>query len=85
MTTSEIAVVKRQYRSRVEALLDPEELARFDAYQQRLEAALARRDPCPVVPTAEEQALLTRLAEDTQTAALRKQLDVLLRIETLPQ
>jgi hypothetical protein len=85
MTAGEIATARRHYRERIEALLSPDELARFDAYQQRVAAALARQDPEPVTPTAEEQAVLARLAEDTQAGALRKQLDVLLRIETLPQ
>jgi hypothetical protein len=85
MTTHEIAVAKRQYRERVEALLTAEELARFDAYHGRMEAALARSDTGPVTPAPKEQAVLDRLAEDTQAAALRKQLDVLLRIDTLPQ
>jgi hypothetical protein len=85
MTTHEIAVAKRQYRERVEALLTAEELARFDAYHGRVEASLDSHETDPVMPTAEEQAALTKLAEDTQAAALRKQLDVLLRIDTLPQ
>jgi hypothetical protein len=85
MTTHEIAVAKRQYRECVEALLTAEELARFDAYHGRVEASLHTHETDPVMPTAEEQAALTKLAEDTQAAALRKRLDVLLRIDTLPQ
>jgi len=85
MTADEIATAKRHYRERVEALLSPDELAQFDAYQQRVAAATERNDPDPVVPTAEEQAVLAKLAEDTQATALRRQLDVLLRIETPPQ
>ena len=85
MTAQEIAAVSRRFRERVEALLSPQELSRFDAYQRRVAAAAAAHDAAPIAPTAEEQAVLDRLAEDTQAAVLRKQLDVLLRIETLPQ
>ena len=85
MTTHEIAVAKRQYRDRIEALLTAEELAHLDAYHERVEVALATNGLDPVLPTPEEQAALDRLAEDAQATALRRQLDVLLRIETLPQ
>jgi hypothetical protein len=85
MTTREIDAVLLRYRSRVEALLTADELARFDAFQRRVEAAIARRDLAPTTPTADQQLVLDKLAEDTEAAALRKQLDVLLRIETLPQ
>jgi len=85
MTAHEVTTVARQLRERVAAILSPDELARYDAYQQRLQAATDRHDVAPVAPTADEQALLDTLAADTLAAALHKQLLVLLRIETLPQ
>jgi hypothetical protein len=85
MSTNEIATVTQQYRKRVEAILTPRELARFDTYQRRVQAAIARRDTAPVALTTEEQAVLDKLAADTEASALHKQLDVLLRIEMPPQ
>jgi hypothetical protein len=85
MTAHEITTVSQQYRKRVEAILTLDELAHFDAYQQRVQAAIARRDTAPVALTSDEQAVLDKLAADTQAAALHKQLDVLLRIEMPPQ
>jgi len=85
MSAGEIATVTQQYRERVEAILAPDELAHFDAYQRRVQAAIARRDTAPVALNPDEQAVLDKLAGDTQAAALHKQLDVLLRIETPPQ
>jgi hypothetical protein len=85
MSANEIATVSQQYRERIAAILEPDELARFDAYQQRLQAAITRRDTTPVALTPEEQALLERIAADMQAAALQKQLDILIRITTPPQ
>lgn len=81
MSGKEIAAVSQRYRKRVEAVLTPDELARFDAYQQRVQAAIAQRDTAPIALTTDEQAVLDKIAADTQAAALHKQLDVLLRIE----
>jgi hypothetical protein len=85
MTADEIATVERQFRQRVQAILTPGELASYDAYQQRVQQAIDRRDLRPVAATPAEQAVLDIIAGDTQAAALHKQLLVLLRIETLPQ
>lgn len=85
MSATEIATITRQYRERVAAILSPAEQAAFDAYQQRIEQSLARRAIAPVVPSAAEQAALDTIAADTQAAALRTQLDILLRIDTPPQ
>jgi hypothetical protein len=85
MSANEIATVSQQYRKRIAAILTPDELARFDAYQQRVQAAIARRDTAPVALTPDEQVVLDKIAADTQAAALHKQLDVLLRIEIPPQ
>jgi hypothetical protein len=85
MSANEIAKVSQQYRKRVEAVLTPNELAHFDSYQQRVQAAIARRDTAPIALTPDEQAVLDKIAADTQAAALHKQLDVLLRIEMPPQ
>jgi hypothetical protein len=85
MSVSEIAMVSHQYRERVAALLTPDELAQYDAYEQRVRAQSDAHDPNPIAETPQEQAVLTKIAADTQAAALHKQLMVLLRIETLPQ
>jgi hypothetical protein len=60
-------------------------MAPFDVYEQRVQAAITRRDITPVLPTPDEQAVLDELAADRQATALRKQLDILLRIEIPPQ
>ncbi len=85
MSATEIATIARQYRERVAAILAPAELAAFDTYQQRIEQAIARHTAASVVPSPEEQAALDAVAADTQAAALRTQLDILLRIVTPPQ
>ena len=85
MSGQEIAMVSQQYRKRVEAILTPDELACFDTYEQRIQGAIARRDTAPVAVTPGEQAVLDKIAADTQAAALHKQLDVLLRLELPPQ
>ena len=85
MSASEIATVSQQYRSRLEAILTQAQLALFDTYPQRLQAAIARRDSAPVDPTPDERAVLDAIALDTQAETLKKQLDILLRITTPPQ
>jgi hypothetical protein len=85
MTSNEIAAVAQQYRQRIEAILAPDELACFDTYEQRVRAAAARRDAAPMDLTSGEQAVLDKIAADLQAAALQKQLNILLRIETPPQ
>jgi hypothetical protein len=85
MSANEIATVTQQYRNRIEAILTPDELACFDAYQQHVQCAIARRDSGPVALAPDEQAVLDKIAADTQAMALRTQLNVLLRIEIPPQ
>jgi hypothetical protein len=85
MSASEIAAVTRQYRERIIALLTPDEVAQYDAYEQRLEAQIEARDLGPIERTPIEQAVLNKIAADAQADALHKQLMVLLRIEKLPQ
>jgi hypothetical protein len=85
MSANEIAAVSRHYRERIIALLTPDEIAQYDAYEQRVAAHIDARDPERIERTPVEQAVLTKIAADTQAAALHKQLMVLLRIETLPQ
>jgi hypothetical protein len=85
MSENEIETASRQFHERVAVILSPEELARYEAYQQRLREASARHDAAPVVPTFEEQAVLDAIEADMQATELRKRLRVLLRIETLPQ
>ena len=85
MSVSEIATVTHQYRERIAALLTPDELAQYDAYEQRVRAQSDAHDRRPIVGSPQEQAVLSKIAADAQAAALHKQLMVLLRIETLPQ
>jgi len=85
MSANEIATVARQYRERILALLTPNEVADYNAYEQRVQAQIDSRDLEPIEPTPVEDTVLTKIAADAQAAALHKQLMVLLRIETLPQ
>jgi hypothetical protein len=85
MSAHEIATISRQYRERIIALLTPAEIADYDAYEQRIAAQIDARDQEPIEQTPVEQAVLAKIAADTQAMALHKQLMVLLRIETLPQ
>jgi len=85
MSANEIVAVTRQYRERIIAILTPDEVADYDAYEQRVQAQIEARDLEPIEPTPVEHAVLTKIAADAQAAALHKQLMVLLRIETLPQ
>jgi hypothetical protein len=85
MSANEIATVTQQYRNRIEALLTPDELACFDAYQQRVQGAIDRRDSGSVALIPDEQAVLDKIAADTQAVALRTQLNVLLRLKIPPQ
>jgi hypothetical protein len=84
MTSDEIQLARQRYRARLEAILTPAELARYDAYQQRVQARLAQSDPAPIAATPDEQAVLDKIAADVEAAALDKQLLVLLRVERLP-
>ena len=83
MSANEIATITRQYRERIRALLTPDEITQYDAYEERVQAKITGREP--IEPTPGERAVLTKIAADVQAAALHKQLMVLLRIETLPQ
>jgi hypothetical protein len=85
MSATEIATITRQYQERIAAILSPAELAAFDTYQRRIEQSIARRASAPVVPSPAEQAALDIIAADRQAAALRTQLDILLRLDTPPQ
>ncbi len=42
MSANEIAKVSEQYRGRLAAILTPDQLACFEAYQQRVEVAIAQ-------------------------------------------
>ncbi|MBC8159654.1 MAG: hypothetical protein H7Z42_00420 [Roseiflexaceae bacterium] len=84
MSTQEIELVSQRLRDRTVAILTAQQLASYTTYRQRLAAAIERHDLDPVVPTTDEQTALDMIAQDSQAAALEKQLRVLLRIETLP-
>jgi hypothetical protein len=85
MSASEIATITRQYRERILALLTDNEIAQYDAYEQRVQAQIDAHNLEPVDPIPAEQTVLDKIAADERAAALHKQLMVLLRIETLPQ
>jgi hypothetical protein len=85
MSANEILTVTRQYRERISALLTPDEIANYDAYEQRVQAQIDAGDLEPIEQTPMEQAILAKIAADARAAALHKQLMVLLRLETLPQ
>jgi len=85
MSACEIATVTRQYRERIIALLTPDEMADYDAFERRVAAQIDAHDLGLIEQTPAQQAVLAKIAADAQAAALHKQLMVLLRIETLPQ
>jgi hypothetical protein len=85
MTTDEIKAAYDRFMARVTAILTAEELAIYKAYWQRLEASVAQHDPRPVAILPAEQAVLDRIAADTEAAALRKAYSVLIGLEKLPQ
>ncbi len=64
MSANEIATVTQQYRNRIEAILTPEELTCFDAYQKRVQAAIARRDSGPVALLPDDQAEICRMRSE---------------------
>lgn len=80
MTADEIAETGRRYRERLEALLTPEQLAHFDAYQRRVAEAVAAHDTSPVLIRPEEQAIFALIDADSQAQGLRAQLDILTRV-----
>jgi hypothetical protein len=85
MSESEIVIATEQYRARITALLTPEEIAQYDSYERRIQAAVVAGNSDPIEITPAEQAVLNKIAADERAAALHKQLMVLLRIESLPQ
>ena len=85
MTTGEIRSAFERFMARVAAILTADELAVYQAYWQRLEASVARRDPNPVAILPREQAVLDIIAADTEAIALRKAYSVLIGLEKLPQ
>jgi hypothetical protein len=85
MTTDEIRDSFERFMSRVTAILTADELAVYQAYQQRLEASVARQDSNPVAILPAEQAVLDTIAADTEATALRKAYSVLIGLEKLPQ
>jgi hypothetical protein len=85
MTASEIDAAFARYMNRVAEILTPDERTRYAAYMRRLEATIARSDPNPVDVPPAEQAVLDKIAADTEAMALRKQYSVLIGLEKLPQ
>ena len=71
MSACEIATVTRKYRERIIALLTPDEVAAYDAYEQRLQAQI---DACNFEPTERmpvEQAVM-RTVRAFQSLSLSK-------------
>lgn len=85
MSANEIVTVTRQYRQRIVDLLTPDEVADYDAYEQRVQAQIDARNAQPIETTPAEDMVLAKIAADERAAVLHKQLMVLLRIEKLPQ
>ena len=85
MSAAEIDLARRRLRERIEELLAPVELATYDAYHERVRAALDRSDPSPIEVMPAERLVLDKIAADTAAAALDKQLLALLRAIRLPQ
>ncbi|HWQ11150.1 MAG TPA: hypothetical protein VNL77_00025 [Roseiflexaceae bacterium] len=85
MQPGEIQRVWQRYRARVAAILTPEDLACYEAYQQRIRGAIDRGDVAPIPVTEEEQAVLDRIAADVQATAIDRQFLALIRVAKLPQ
>jgi hypothetical protein len=85
MTAPEIAIVSQRLRERITAILTAQELAHYDAFRARVEAATRSADTSPVQPTPDEQRAIDLIAADRVAASLDQQLMVLLRIVTPPQ
>lgn len=85
MTADEIQAASQRYRARVDAVLEPDEHALYAAYEERVSAGLSGNGVQPVAVTPAEQAVLDKIAADTEAAALYKALMALLRVEHLPQ
>ena len=85
MASHEITSVAQQLRARITTLLTPEELANYDAYQERLRTANERHDSGHIEVSPAEHAVLDTIAADPEASGLHTQLMALLRIETLHQ
>ncbi|MFO7167834.1 MAG: hypothetical protein DIU80_007370 [Chloroflexota bacterium] len=85
MQSGEIQGVWQRYRARVAAILTPEELACYEAYQQRIRRAIERGDVAPIPVTEEEQAVLDKIASDIVATAIDRQFLALIRVAKLPQ
>lgn len=85
MTTDEIRQALQHYRARLREILAPDELALYDAYRERIQSEIMRGSATPVAMTPEEQAVVSKIAADSQAAALNKQFFVLIGVEHLPQ
>jgi hypothetical protein len=85
MTASEIQLALQRYRARIEAILEPDELAAYDAYQQRVQDRLNEGDPSSIPMSPIEQGIVDKIEHDTQASALNKQFLALIRVEKLPQ
>lgn len=85
MSAAEIDIARGRLRERVEQLLAPGELAAYDAYHERVRAALDRGDASPIEVMPAERAVLDKIAADPAAAGLDRQLLALLRAIRLPQ
>lgn len=81
MIESEIKSVLRRYRMRLKTILTSGELATYEAFQQRVQAGLARGSAAPVPPTPSEQAVLAKIEADLDARSINKQFFALIRVE----
>ncbi len=85
MSAIEVDLVSRRYQARLEASLDADEIACYDAYRGRIQRQIALSDITPVEVSAMEQLVLDKITMDRQAAALDRQFLALIRVELLPQ
>jgi hypothetical protein len=85
LTVDEIQAAFQRFMARLDVILTPDELALYQAYRQRLEAAVSQHDPDSIAIQPSEQAVLDTIAADTEATALRKAYSVLIGLEKLPQ
>jgi hypothetical protein len=85
MQPGEMQRVWQRYRTRVAAILSPEERVCYEAYQQRIRRAINRGDVAPIPVSEEEQAVLDKIASDIEATAIDRQYLALIRLAKLPQ
>ncbi|MEN9933600.1 MAG: hypothetical protein RLZZ387_179 [Chloroflexota bacterium] len=85
MQGGEIQRVWQRYRARVATILTADELASYEAYQQRIRRAIDRGNVAPIPVTDDEQRVLDKIAADIEATAIDRQFLALIRVAKLPQ